>query len=64
MRNYSGLLSFTTKQESKSLARRLAESLTTDSKSIEIIEVALLFMIDDDGVLRRVTGFRFHGACS
>jgi cystathionine gamma-synthase len=61
MRNYSGLLSFTTKQESKSLARRLAESLTIFSYAVSIGKTkSLLYHIPTEDILR--TSFRLDAA--
>lgn len=61
MRNYSGLLSFTTKQESKSLARHLAERLTIFSYAVSIGKTkSLLYHIPTEDILR--TSFRLDAA--
>jgi cystathionine gamma-synthase len=61
MRNYSGLLSFTTKQESKSVARRLAQCLKIFSYAVSIGKTkSLLYHIPTEDILR--TSFRLDAA--
>ena len=61
MRNFSGLLSFTTKEESKSVARRLAERLAIFSYAVSLGKTkSLLYYIPTEDILR--TSFRLGAA--
>jgi len=63
MRNYSGLLSFTTKEESKSVARRLAERLAIFSYAVSLGKTkSLLYHIPTEDILR--TSFRLGAAAT